>query len=142
MKPSLKALAAALLCALAAPALESAAVAQRVTTPPAGSAQRSAILDVLRPSIETELHGRVEFVVDRLRVGRGWALLWATPQRPGGRAIDPRVMPDHENRDGVMVTALLHFTNSRWRVVDYQIGATDVWYCSTEFPAPAAVTGC
>jgi len=31
--------------------------------------------------------------------------------------------------DGLRVDAALQRRNGRWEVVDYGIGATDVWYC-------------
>ena len=68
------------------------------------------------------------FVPSCVRVWNGWALVSAEPQRRGGRKIDPRILSDWDNRDGIDVTALLRFRYGRWNLVDHGIGATDVWY--------------
>lgn len=108
-----------------------------------GSPQRRAILDALRPPVERQLRGPVEFVVDRIRVYQGYALVFAQPQRPGGGRIDgARYFPDFENMDGLTVTAVLRFSGGRWRLIDHAIGATDAWYCGDRRIAPAALLGC
>jgi hypothetical protein len=113
--------------------------------PAAGSAQRAAIMDALRPSVERELGGPVEFVVDRAEVRDGWALVIANPQRPGGGGIDASdYFPSDqlESMDGLTISAILRFSGNGWTVVDHKIGATDVWYCDPEVGAPHALTGC
>jgi hypothetical protein len=139
MRPRLAAF--ALLLLAAAPA-----AAQRVdgvSPAAANTPQRRAILDALRPTIEQRLRGRVEFVVLSIRVHGGWALAIATPQRPGGGAIDGRRIfgEDFENMDGLTVNAILRFRNGRWELFDHAIGPTDVWYCGMDGPPPA-LTGC
>lgn len=107
-------------------------------------AQRRAILDALRPPIERRLQGRVEFVVRRIAVRDGWALVIADPQRPGGGRIDGRryfAADDWEVMDGLTVNGVLRLSRGRWRLVDHAIGPTDVWYCGVEGP-PRALTGC
>lgn len=106
-----------------------------------GSAQRAALMDALRPSIEQELGTRVEFVVQRAAVRDGWALVIADPQRPGGGEITPPDDFDMEFRDGLTVNAILRFSGGGWTLVDHAIGPTDVWYCGVDGP-PAALTGC
>ncbi len=99
-------------------------------SPVAGSAQRRAILDAIRPGVEAQIGPNVEFVVRRIRVVRGWALVIADPQRRGGRQIDGhRYFPDFDNMGGLSVTAILRYQGGRWRVVEQAIGATDVWFC-------------
>ena len=101
-------------------------------TPPPGSAERRAILDALRPSIEARLGPLVEFVIDRLEVSRGWAFVQAEPQRKGGRRIDWRryfAASEWEHMDGMTVTAILRYERGRWNLIDKAIGATDAWYC-------------
>jgi len=125
-------LAAAL--ALASVAVPPAALAQVNGTAPAsvGSAQRRAILDALRPAVETRLGPDIEFVVRSIDIRGGWAVITADPQRRGGRAIDARryfPADDLEFMDGITVTAVMRFQNGRWRHVQHAIGATDVWYC-------------
>lgn len=58
-----------------------------VKTPPAGSPERKAILDALRPSFEARLKPPVEFKVEQMRVAAGFAWVSVHPQRPGGREI-------------------------------------------------------
>lgn len=115
------------------------------TAPPAaGSAQRAAIMDALRPAIERKLAGPVEFVVQRAAVQDGWALVIAEPQRPGGGKINPRRhFPNEviEFMDGLTINAILRFSGGGWTLVDHAIGPTDVWYCSVEGP-PRSLTGC
>jgi hypothetical protein len=55
----------------------------------------------------------------------------ADPQRKGGKPIDGWKIfgEDFGNMDGLRVDAVLKLEHGRWRVVDYAIGATDVWYC-------------
>jgi hypothetical protein len=55
--------------------------------PKRGSAERAEILDALRPAIEAEMRGPVEFVIQEFRASDGWAFVIADPQRPGGAAI-------------------------------------------------------
>ena len=108
--------------------------------PAAGSAQRRAILDALRPAIERRLGPDVEFVVRDMRVNSGWALVVAEPQRRGGQAIDGRrYFANFEDMDGLTVSALLRYERGRWAMLDHRVGATDVWYCGS---APSALTGC
>ena len=95
------------------------------------SSQRKAVFDALRPAVERKLGPQVEFVVQVFRVEDGWAFVIADPRRKGGKAIDGhRVFgEDFENMDGLRVDAVLQLKSGRWRLVDYGIGATDVWYC-------------
>lgn len=110
--------------------LQTPALAQvNATAAPApGTPQRAAILNALRPPIQTELRGPVEFVVECIRVHNGWAFVMAEPQRPGGRAIDNNSIPDADIRDGLTVTAVLRYRNNRWRPIEQAVGATDVWW--------------
>jgi hypothetical protein len=112
--------------------------------PPAGSAQRAAIMDALRPAIEAKFGKPVEFVVRRIGVQDGWALVIADPQRPGGGRIDPRRHFPHEViefMDGLTINAVLRFSGGGWTLVDHAVGPTDVWYCGVEGP-PRSLTGC
>ena len=96
----------------------------------AGSAQRRAILDALRPTIQQRLGPNIVFVVRDIRVSGGWAFVKAEPQRRGGRPIDGSAyFPNFDDMDGLTVTALLRFQRGRWSLVDHAIGATDAWYC-------------
>jgi hypothetical protein len=107
-----------------------AALLALVVAAPAAT-EHKAVLDALRPAVESKLGPNVEFVVQVIRVENGWAFVMADPQRKGGKAIDGRRIfgEDFENMDGLRVDAVLQFKSGRWKVVDYGIGATDVWYC-------------
>ena len=131
-------LALAIIAAL--PGLAAAQVNGTAAAAP-NSAQRRAILDALRPVIARELRSTVEFVVLRLGVEQGWALVIAEPQRPGGGAIDGRHLPYYEDRDGLTVYAILRFQRGRWAVHDHVIGPTDVWFCGMAGPPPSLL-GC
>jgi len=94
------------------------------------SPQRKAVLDALRPPVEAKIGRSVEFVVQVLRVEDGWAFVMADPQRKSGKPIDGnRYFDDFDNMDGLRVDAVLQLKGGHWRVVDFAIGATDVWYC-------------
>jgi hypothetical protein len=111
-------------------------------TPAAGSAERKAILDALRPSVEARIGPNVEFVVSILNVEGNWAFVHAEPRRKGGKQIDGRAYFPHEwdDMDGITSTAILRYQNKRWNLVESAIGATDAWYCG--MPQVRALTGC
>ena len=94
-------------------------------------AERKAVLNALRPAVEQKLGPNVEFVVQVIRVEDGWAFVMADPQRKGGKPIDGwKIFGEHfGNMDGLRTEAVLRKRNGRWQVVDWGIGATDVWYC-------------
>ena len=107
-----------------------AALLVLIAAPPA-TADRKAVLDALRPPVEAKLGPNVEFVVAHLRIEDGWAFVIVDPQRKGGKPIDGwAIFGEHfDNMDGLRTEAVLRRTKGRWRVVDWGIGATDVWYC-------------
>ena len=122
------------------PAAAQSGAVDATAAPAAGSAQRRAILEALRPAIERRLGPNVEFVVTRIRVANGWAFVMANPQRRGGRPIDGRrYFENFEEMDGLTVTAILRFQRG-WILVDQAIGATDAWYC--DGGPSRVVTGC
>ena len=127
--------------AAAQPKQAEAAGADATSPPTAGSAQRAAILDALRPAVEARLGTNVEFVVGRMEVEQGWALVYADPRRRGGGEIDGRAIygDGFDDMDGLTVTAILRFQNGRWNLVEHAIGATDVWYCG-QTGAPESLT--
>jgi hypothetical protein len=126
--------------AIAAIALSASAAmaAAEFTSPGAGSPQRKAVLDALRPAVEHQLSVHpVEFVVEEIRVGQGWAFVRVTPRRKGGGEIRN---PEPE-ADGVHTEAVLHQVNGRWTVTDFGIGSTDVWFISLCGRVPAGLLG-
>jgi hypothetical protein len=98
-------------------------------TPEQNSVERKAMMDALRVPVKRELKKNMVFQVDLLRVKDGWAVISATPLKPGGGAFDWNGTK-YANcmRDGdcdKSVQALLNKSGNSWRVVDYGIGATD-----------------
>jgi hypothetical protein len=103
-----------------------------ISTPPAGSAQRRAVLDAFRPRIEAEVGPPVVFVVSVLRVAGNWAFVQATPKRSGGVDIDWKRTKFREafEKDFMsdVVMGLLKYDGARWILVEYVIGPTDVFW--------------
>jgi hypothetical protein len=103
------AVAAIALCfSLAGHAAESNAgpAAAAVYAPAKGSADRKAILDVLRAQAKSMSGLKVVFVVTHLKVGAGWAWVEAEPQSADGSQ-------HYETMAG-----LLHRDRGRWRFVE------------------------
>ncbi|MCM3904356.1 MAG: hypothetical protein ND866_21890 [Pyrinomonadaceae bacterium] len=100
--------------------------------PEKGSVERKAIVDALRVPVEKQLKQPVIFKIDHLKVQNNWAFLTGRPQNSDGSAIDytNTVYQDAVDSgafdDGIV--ALLRQVNSKWKVVQYVIGATDVPY--------------
>lgn len=126
--------------------LGGAAMAQAFREPAKGSVERAAILDALRPAVEAEMRGPVEFVIHTMRVSPSWAFVQADPQRPGGGAIDPEetgFAGETDFMDGLTVHALLAFQSGRWNLVDHYVGPTDVAYAGwpRRYGVPPAIAG-
>jgi hypothetical protein len=99
------------------------------TTPPKGSPLRTELMDALRPTVQAEIGGPIEFTVVDLRVMGSWAYARVRPQRPGGGTIDwSRTKFREDMKLGYMsdlTLALLRRTGSGWRVVEHAIGPSD-----------------
>ncbi|MBO6512213.1 MAG: hypothetical protein JJ866_15480 [Roseibium sp.] len=81
--------------------------------------------------MEARLGPPVEFVVDWMRSGNGWAFVQVSPQRPGGGRIDlsrTTYAMQAEYMDGVSTFALLRYQYDRWNLIDYAVGPTDVFW--------------
>jgi hypothetical protein len=115
---------------LAAACLSAATPLAAQTTPPRGSPLRADLMNALRPTVEAEIGGQIEFVVTQLRVMQQWAFASVQPQRPGGTPIDWRRTKFREefasDTMSNLVLALLAHDGAGWRVVEYAIGPTDV----------------
>ncbi|MAB00351.1 MAG: hypothetical protein CMN86_18950 [Stappia sp.] len=109
-----------------------AARAQQAHEPARGTAERSEVLDSIRPLLEVRVGPPVQFVVEWLRVSGPWAFAIVNPQRPGGAQINTAgttLEEAAEYMDGLRTYALLYHANGRWNVVDKAIGPTDAfWY--------------
>jgi hypothetical protein len=116
-----------------------------VTTPKPASAERKAIMDALRFPVSTELKQKVIFVVNRLKLQRGYAFVNARPEQPNGKAIDySKTQYAEAIKNGAfddVVTALLKKKGKQWHVLTYNIGATDVVWedWDKKYGAPPAI---
>jgi hypothetical protein len=98
---------------------------------PPTPAERKAILDAFRPTVEQALGGkRVKFVVRHLGVEKGWAFLDATVVQPNGRELSFVGTPlAEEAREGMLddgAVALLRKVGKRWKLIDHALFPTDV----------------
>lgn len=108
-----------------------------------GDPLRATLLDALRPTIEKDLGQKVKFVVRTLRKQNQWAYVVAVPQKPDGKRIDfsKTRYADYIAEgtfDSEDIYALLENAGETWRVRDFVIGPTDVYYSGwpSEFGAP------
>ena len=104
-----------------------AAVIQGAYTPPPGSPERKAIMDAYRAEWMGGDQSRpVVFVVNYLKVRRGWAYTTVTPQSPDGSQ-------NYETESG-----LLRKRNGQWKVLDRVAGngdQSDFKTMRTKYPA-------
>jgi hypothetical protein len=135
-----KTLLIALVCCIA-----TAAHAQRAYTPPAGSAERKAIMDVLRIPVEADLRQKVIFRVQHLKIVGPWALARVVPVRPDGSEIDySRTRYREDMEEGAFDgegEALLRNDGGAWRLLEWRFGASDtevpIWL--EKYRAPPAL---
>lgn len=108
--------------------------AQTTYTPKPGSAERKAIMDVLRPACARDVGQKVIFRVQRLSLIGDWALARVVPLRPDGSEIDYSKTKYREaNEEGAFDgegEALLRRTKGGWKLLEWRFGASD-----TEVPA-------
>ena len=108
--------------------------------PARGTADRSELMDAIRPHIEWSLGAPIEFVIDQLRVSENVAFASLAPQRPGGGIIDLYSTPGYlqgglypDQMDGTSVSVLYRKSRNTWVAVHFAIGATDVWFASPDY---------
>ncbi len=113
--------------------------------PAPGSVERKAIMDALRVPVENKIKKKVIFKVDYLRVQEGWAFLMAVPLQANGKPMDYHGTPYQKEVDadvfGNTVCALLHQQADIWKVIDFDLGATDVPFVDWDkkYKAPASI---
>ena len=92
-----------------------------------GHPERKILLDLLRPVLELEMRGPVEFRVGSARTLKGWGLVRVEPQRPGGAPIAMRetVFADEPFMDGLTTDALFRLSAGRWHLITHVVGPTD-----------------
>lgn len=121
------------------------ATAQSVYTPAKGSAERKAILDALRIPVERELKQKIIFNARYFNVAGRWAFVGGDPLAPGGGRPDYRGTEYQNAIDADMFDnnffAILQKTGTKWKVVHYDIGCTDVCYASwwRRYKAPKTI---
>jgi hypothetical protein len=122
-----------------------AAQAQSVHTPGKGSAERKTILDTLRVPVERELKQKIVFAADTFNVSGNWAFIYGSMQAPdGGQPDFSRTRYAEAKREGFFdnnFQAILKKAGTKWAVVKYQIGCTDVCYVEwwRQYRAPKAI---
>lgn len=121
------------------------ALAQTVYTPEKGSTERKAILDALRVPVEKNLKQKIVFAAEHFNVSGNWAFLGGAPQSPEGGRPNYGGTPYQEALEAGMFDnnffAVLKKSGSKWRVVHYDIGCTDVCYADwwRRYKAPKAI---
>ena len=108
--------------------------------PARGTADRSELMDAIRPHIEWSLGAPIEFVIDQLRVSENVAYASLAPQRPGGGVIDLYSTPGYlrgefypDQMDGTSVAVLYRKLRNTWVAVHFSVGATDVWFATPDY---------
>ena len=106
--------------------------AEPMFTPEPGDPLRKTLLNTLRKPVMTALNQSVVFKVDWLQVKDGWAFMRGRPFQPDGSPVDYSLSP---YQDAIFAglfddwfCALLRQEQDDWKVVVYNIGATDVVY--------------
>lgn len=126
-------------------ALATVSLAQKVSTPGKGSAERTAILAALRVPVEKELKQKIQFSVENFKSNGTWAFLSGDPQNMSGGKPNYKGTPYQEAIDADMFDnnffALLKKTGRKWKVVTHAIGCTDVCYATwwKDYKAPKAI---
>jgi hypothetical protein len=117
----------------------------RQHVPPVGSGERSLILQTLNLPIQSALRQPVTFECDVFEVMGPWAFVRGIPRRPGGKPVDySKTGYGQDIADGFFedgFSALLHFRSGSWRVVTWEIGATDAAWApwAEQYGAPPAI---
>lgn len=103
--------------------------AQPASVPRAGSAERKAILDAIRPRTEKDLGFKVKFEVSHIKSTGTFAFVIARPIHTNGKQIDWRKTKYAQDwKDGVFgdaVLSLLKKSGKTWRILEWSIGASD-----------------
>jgi hypothetical protein len=122
-----------------------AAPSAKLHSPANGSPEFKAILDALRVPVQQKLGQKVLFVVQGITVQDGFAFMGGKPVQPSGAAIDySHTIYAAAVQAGAFddaVYALLRWTDGSWKVLAYNIGATDVTWSpwAAEYGAPQAI---
>jgi hypothetical protein len=118
---------------------------QAVIHPGKGSSERAAILDGLRPTVETKLKQKIVFLINEINQQGNWVFVDGRLRTPDGEVPNWKNTPYAEaakygaQSDGL--SALMRRSGSRWSIITYAIGCTDVCYVDwwRRFKAPKAI---
>jgi len=118
------------LTAAAAPWLSAPSDAQSIVVIERGAPERTAILDVVRASVQRRLGIKVIFQVERLAVFGDWAFAGFRPRTEAGKRIDYRrtlIAKDFDpEQDSDTVDVLLRRDGAAWKIVEEAFLPTDV----------------
>lgn len=110
------------------------------------SADRKEIIEVLKQKLKPDLKQKPKMVVEKMVLKNGFAFFMGRVKDSTGKDIDFRktVYKEYVKEgifDGDGTVALLKKIKSRWKVLTYVIGPTDVpWVCWwKEFNAPKEI---
>jgi hypothetical protein len=113
-----------------AAALVTPSRAQQVALIARGTPERTAILDVVRASVQPRLGIKVVFQVERLAVFGDWAFAGLRPRTETGARIDYRrtlYAKDFDlEQDSDTIDVLLRRTGAAWTIVEEAFLPTDV----------------
>lgn len=119
-----------MLTAVAAPWLSAPSDAQPIVLVERGTPERTAILDVVRASVQRRLGIKVIFQVARLAVFGDWAFAGLRPRTEAGKRIDYRRTLYAKNfdpeQDSDTVDVLLRRDGAGWSIVEEAFLPTDV----------------
>ncbi len=115
----------------------------KVYTPQKGSAERDAIFNALRVPVEKELKQEIVFAPNNFKVFGDWAFIGGEPLTKSGKKPDLKGTKYEDEADmfDSNFFALLKKDGSKWKVVTYALGCTDVCYLGwdKEFNAPKQI---
>ncbi len=99
-------------------------------TPKPGTAERTAILDVVRFPLQADVNQSVVFVVKHMKVQGDWAFLIGTPETKSGGRINYRGTKYEEVAQEVdeITIALLKRKGGKWVALDCVYFCGDVWW--------------
>ena len=119
--------------------------AQTIEHPAKGSAERTAILNTLRPVVETKLKQKIVFVINTVNVQGNWVFIDGRLQTPDGKVPNWKSTPYAQaakyGAQSDAISALLKRSGNGWKIVTNAIGCTDVCYVDwwKRFKAPKAI---
>ena len=116
---------------------------QATVTPEKTSPVRKAILNSLRVPVEKDLKQKIVFVTDDFKMMGVWAFVSGRPTTPSGERpnLKGTAWDGSEDMFDDNFFGLLKKEGSKWKVVAYALGCTDVCYLDwwSKYKAPKAI---